>query len=813
MVITSEIAKICKAEQLAVGVEYTISHLLTDSRKNFDPQTSLFFALTSAKADGHQFIAELHKRGCRNFVVSKDISTNELPGSNVFKVENVLLALQQLVTHKRNGWDGTMIAITGSNGKTIVKEWLHQLLAPHAFTLKSPGSYNSQLGVPLSVWNVLPTHQYAIIEAGISEKGEMNRLKDIIQPAIGIFTNIGSAHDQGFSDIKEKIREKLVLFSNVDTLIYCKDHEAIDREVKQQKIPSITWGMDPLADIRIVKESQINGSIDVSLMYKSKRFNFVLPFNQSIQKENVLHGLALLLFLGFNENQLQYGLRTLKPVAMRQSLRNGINGCQIIDDTYNNDLAGLEHALHFLQQQANGRQKTVILSDLLQTGQIKEKLYKRVSDYLIREKVDHVIGIGPEIEGQLVTKGKSVTYFKSTTDFLQAELWKSFANQIILIKGSRPFSFEKIVMALQERTHETRLEINFNHLIQNYSYFKTLLSGKSKIMVMVKALAYGTGKEVASLLQHLGVDYLGVAYADEGITLRNNGITVPIMVMNPTAESLPTMLAHQLEPEVYSINLLNQFIKLLHNQPLSIHIKLETGMNRLGIVDSEIDALLSILSENPSIKVASIFSHLAGADDPSHDEFTLLQAKRFYASAVRIKKELKDDPIIHLLNSAGITRFPKYHFDMVRLGIGLHGVNVGDDSHTQLLPVETFKTFISQIHEVADQESIGYGRMGQAIGKRKIATIAVGYADGFRRNLSRGAGKVLINGTLAPVIGNVCMDMTMVDVTDATAKEGDEVIIFGPSLPLEQHAEMVNTIPYEVLTGISTRVKRVFVYE
>ncbi len=812
-----KVAKATGGELVHGNGEDLIRHIVFDSRAILHPSESVFVALKGQNRDGHEFLAEVFKAGCKAVVVEKTPSKNP-SGVDVIKVENALEALHNLADFHRQTFKGRMIAITGSNGKTIIKEWLFELLDRYGLCAKSPLSYNSQLGVPLSLWNLGTWHDYAIIEAGISKRGEMQKLERLIKPKTGIFTNIGLAHQEGFGSIAEKVEEKLNLFTNAKSLIYCRDHEDIHKEIikRERSFDTVTWGWNEQSDIQILEKKRSNKrNLELKLRYGSEELFFTVPFQTPSFVENALHCIVLMIHNGFSETEINQGLSDLRPVNMRLSLREGIYGTTILDDTYNNDLTGLRAAIDQLAAITEYDKKAVILTDMSQTGMRPEELYKKIADILTTSAISRVVAIGEESKAHSNLFPPNSLFFPTTDAFLKEYKAIDLANHAILIKGGRTFRTEQIVHTLEEKVHGTMLEINLNHVTTNLNYFRSKLKKNVKVMAIIKALAYGSGSvEMARHLLRHGVNYLAVAYADEGAKLREAGIDAPIMVMNPHPETFPMLQRHKLEPEIYSLQQLNDLCNFLNGTQMSIHLKMETGMHRLGFLESEVNELCNILNDNPSIRVAAVFSHLASSENPSEDEFTHRQASRLYAMVVELKKNLAGhNPMVHLLNSGGISRFPMYQFDMVRLGIGLHGYSPFPDDLSYLQPVATFKSFVSQVRTVEPGETVGYGRDSKISRTTEIATIGVGYADGFRRVLSNGKGVVNIKGKLVPVVGNVCMDMTMVDVTGLQVREGDEVIIFGSNPTIRQVANALNTIPYEVLTGISDRVKRVYTYE
>ncbi len=803
-----DLVSICQGKLLQFVEDKTIQTLLIDSRKAVVSEGSLFIAMKGERHDGHLFLKELFSLGIRQFIVEVEIEKTLFPGSNILQVDSSLAALQAIAARHRAQFNIPVVGITGSNGKTIIKEWLYQVLSPQLKIVKNPGSYNSQVGVPLSVWQINEHHQLGIFEAGISRLGEMELLQQIIRPTIGIFTNLGSAHDEGFASHKEKADEKIKLFSGCEKVIYCRDHLLIHESLLAKGIPGLSWGYHDGATIKIK-------AIDTSIFqvhFRTDTFTLELPFKDAASKENAFHVMAFMLYRGYKPSVVAERLRILLSVPMRLELKQGLNRCTIIDDTYNNDLAGLRISLDFLKNQLKAK-KSLILSDILQSGLSGDELTKEISGLIASSGIKKLVGIGPSLSAHRHLFPDGI-FYSSTSDFLQKLHPDDFADEIILIKGARSFQFEKIVARLQRKVHGTVMEIDLNAMIHNLNYFKSILRPGTKLMAMVKAFAYGSGsEEVANLLQYHRIDYLGVAYADEGIELRKNNISLPIMVMNPSEESFSSLLEYDLEPEVYNMRILTSLITFLEDRPCTIHLKIDTGMHRLGFEISELDAMIHLLRANKNIRVASVLSHLSGADEKTHDDFSKQQAESFTQFANQLEEALGYRPLRHLLNSPGILRLPQYQFDMVRLGIGLYGVDPTEEGNAQLKPVASLKTKISQIKTIKAGETIGYGRKGKAENDMMLATLAIGYADGFNRRFSQGKGKVLIHGEFAPVMGNVCMDMTMVDITGIAAKEGDEVTIFGPDLPIQQVAKWIDTIPYELLTSTSERVKRVFFAE
>ena len=795
---------------------------LTDSRQAIgNPADTVFFALRGEHHNGHDFIGELYRKGVRQFVVERTWTAagNALPYPDAFflDVDSPLQTMQQLAGAHRRRFAIPVIGITGSNGKTIVKEWLAQLLSGDYTVAKSPKSYNSQLGVPLSVHQLTDRHTLGIFEAGISKPHEMSALQAIIQPTIGIFTNTGSAHDEGFKTHRQKVAEKLRLFTGAKTLIYCADYADINEEVNlllravNPSVHLITWsakGRDTVYQVSRQNEQ-------FTLTTEAGSWQLTLPFTDPASVENLTHCLVTLLTLGITgQATLQTRLNRLRPVSMRLELKEGIGNSVIIDDSYNNDMAGLQLALNFLNQQTNRPRNVVILSDVLQSGQDETELYQTIARLLHEQAVAQLVGIGPVISRNAGLFTANSLFFASTETFLNESQAELFRDSAVLVKGARPFAFERIVNRLQRKVHGTVLDINLDALTHNLNYYREKVGSQTKIMVMVKAFAYGSGStEVAQLLQFHRVDYVAVAYADEGVTLRQNGIMLPIMVMNPAPETFAALREFDLEPEIYSDRLLGEFTDFVGSTRHRIHLKLDTGMHRLGFLPDELPAVIGVLQNRPNLTVATVFSHLVGADDAKFNDFSRQQYEQFTAGAARLEAGLGYRPVRHLLNSAGIVRFPDYRLDMVRVGIGLYGVESSQLEPGQVRAVGTLKTTISQLKTVRAGDSVGYSRSGQLTHDTRIATLAIGYADGYDRRFGKGVGLVSINGVLCPTVGNVCMDMTMIDVTNAPCEEGDTAIIFGPDLPISDLAARIGTIPYELLTGVSERVKRVFFTE
>ncbi|SOE23469.1 alanine racemase [Spirosomataceae bacterium TFI 002] len=806
--------------------------LLTDSRYVTQASNSIFFAIKGVRHDGHVYIQDLIDKGVSEFIVEQHWATDHadseiINAADFYVVNNATKALQLLASKQRSKFNFPIIGITGSNGKTIIKEWLNTLLEDDFSVAKSPRSYNSQIGVPLSVWQLNSKHEIGIFEAGISQPAEMQNLQDIIRPTIGIFSNIGSAHDEGFRSRKQKITEKLRLFRHSKFLIYRQDYKNLDQEIKiflkavNPQVELFAWSSEGVG-VNNVEVQKENNFSNLKLYWQGEELNFQIPFTDDASIENAIHAIfAVFIVLKDTDHEpkslIERRLPFLKPIAMRLELKEGINDCYLIDDTYNNDLGGLEMALNFMDQHHTTRGKLLILSDVLQTGLNGKELYKRIADLLHKHGIQELIGIG-----KVISKHKNLfeegRFYESTEDFLKQSAHAALKSKLILIKGARHFSFEKIVNALQQKVHGTVFEINLDAITNNLNFYRSKIGGDTKIMVMVKASAYGSGSgELASLLQYHRVDYLGVAYTDEGVELRQNGIMLPIMVLNPQPETFQNLITHKIEPEIYSLRLLKAFIDFISKQqltePVKIHLKIDTGMHRLGFEKGDLKEALELINECPELKIASVFSHLVGADSSEHTEFSKNQISYLEDSKKLVLKSLSYVPLFHIANTAGILRFPEAKMDMVRLGIGIYGVESNGEEQKSLQLVGRLKTTISQIKQVKKEESVGYSRKGILTRDSKIATIGIGYADGYDRKLSNGKGKVLINKTLCPTVGNVCMDMTMIDVTEIDCKEGDEVIVFGENPSIFDLSEALDTIPYEILTSISERVKRVFYKE
>tara|TARA_B100000965_G_scaffold406829_1_gene449269 strand:- start:1024 stop:3450 length:2427 start_codon:yes stop_codon:yes gene_type:complete len=787
----------------------TFETICFDSRQATFRETELFAALRGQHTNGHQFISSLAAQGTRHFLVDEEV---ELPDhANVVRVESCLRALQQLAIYQRSAFKQTVIGITGSNGKTIVKEWLTAILAPTQYTLSNPKSYNSQLGVALSVWPLSNRFDLGIFEAGISKPGEMDSLELMIAPTLGIFTNIGPAHEENFNSLEEKIREKLKLFKRSNVLIYEADQQelaaVIDKVFAGHKL---AWSRKGRAEIEV---SHSPGQL--SVQWNGQRLTFSTSITDEASMQNLTHCIIAALYCQTPLRKIQEGLDKIKPVKMRLELKRGVRGNQIIDDTYNNDLAGLGKALSFMEQQHMFHKKALILSDFIQSNIGKADL-ESLNELLMAKGIEKLFAVGPQLKEAHRAFHMEARFYNNTEALLESDDLEDLKDHLILIKGARQFALERVSRVLTEKVHHTVLEINLDAIRHNLNFYRSLLKPRTKIMAVIKAFAYGSGSsEVARLLEYNKVDYLAVAYADEGIALRKDGIKSPIMVMNPNVDDAFNMIRYRLEPEIYSLSLLREFHEAYNafQKELEVHLILNTGMNRLGFNQTDLESLKEYLRYNPGIRVNSIFSHLAASDEDEHNHFTLTQIESFKQMASELSALLNYKPLWHILNSGGITRFPEHQLDMVRLGIGLHGVEVNHKYQNHLQRPAVLKTIISQIRKVKAGETIGYSRQGKAEKDMVVAVIAIGYADGYLRAFSQGKAFVCIKGQPAPTIGNVCMDMTMIDVTAIEAKEGDEVIVFGNEPTVSQLAEWAHTIPYEILTNVSSRVKRVFYSE
>ncbi|PTM05429.1 MAG: bifunctional UDP-N-acetylmuramoyl-tripeptide:D-alanyl-D-alanine ligase/alanine racemase [Bacteroidetes bacterium] len=796
-----------------------VTRILYDSRQYSAGNGALFFAISGKHHNGHEYIEELIAKGVKAFVVEV-LPAKDYPAISFYKVPNTLLALQNLAQQIRLHSSAEIIAITGSNGKTVVKEWLSQVLQPHFKLTKNPKSYNSQIGVPISLWNLNADDELGIFEAGISEPDEMESLAQMLAPKWGIFTNIGSAHAENFSNIEAKIDEKLKLFQKAEHLIYQADGSLLARKIESfatgKTLQLHAWSWQKAgADFQFNLIDTQPNSAQVALDWQGKNHSLSLPFGDEASLQNAAHSIVCAFLLGLNLEQINTALAKLNPVEMRLEMKEGIQNGLLINDAYNSDLESLRLALHFLNSHAGERGRVLILSDLQQIGLAPDDLYKALSEIIERFQLESLILIGEALESLEFKTPQICAYYPTTDAFLINMHLHSFKEKAVLLKGARSFAFEKIAERLVMHRHETVLEVHLNRVVHNLNYYRSKLKPEAKLMAMVKAFAYGSGAvEVARVLAFHGVDYLAVAYADEGLELRKAGIELPIMVLNTESSALKSMIKNKLEPEIYSLARLGELVDLLEASPAEekvlIHLKLETGMHRLGFDEADLDELLQVLQQHSNIAVASVFSHLAAADDPAESDFTRLQIATFKRMSDKIASRLSYPFLRHIANSSGIERFPEAYFDMVRLGIGLYGVSNVEEERKHLLPISELKARVSQIKNLKAGDSVGYGRRFKADAKSRIAVISIGYADGFSRSLSLGVGKVMIKGKLYPTVGSVCMDMVMVNIFEDPIEEGEEVLIFGAERSIYDFARDMNTIPYEVLTGISQRVKRVY---
>ncbi len=817
------IASVVSGSFLQFHQDDLVEQLLTDSRRLVFPESTLFFALYGSRREGHSFIADLYLRGVRNFIVYQTLKVEDYPEANFILVKNSLRALQSLAIFHRQQFDLPVIGITGSNGKTIVKEWLNQLLEDRYRIVRSPRSYNSQIGVPLSIWQISAANDLALIEAGISQTGEMKVLEEIIKPTIGVFTNIGEAHDQGFENTQAKILEKLELFIEATALIYSADQTELEKTILAWHFlhPGtrlISVGKNSEATIQIKEIHKQKGKTSVTLIYKNENLNLDIGFEDEASIQNAMTCTAVMLYLSVPVIELQSSLNRLSPLAMRMEMKTGINHSSVINDSYSADISSLKMALDFLFQQKQHTKHTLILSDILETGRKPQSLYKEVAALLKKYPVDRLIGVGEQLSVSdlfFIDSGvREKIFFKTTESLLDTLPVLEFRDEAILLKGARVYGFERIDQMLSLQVHETLMEVNLDAMAQNLKQYQQILHSSTKIMAMVKAFSYGTGGfEIARLLEFHKVDYLGVAYVDEGVTLRKAGIRLPIIVMNTEESALAPLLEWQLEPVIYSFRGLAALQKLLKQEAVNmfpVHIELETGMNRLGFAASQVGELSEHLTSG-DFRVQSVFSHLAASEEAQQDEFTQKQFESYQSMAGRIREALGYPFIRHISNSAGIVRDPSLQLDMVRIGIGLYGIDPAFSGLLDLKEVGTLKTTIAQIKDLSKGETIGYNRRGVAEHNMKIGTLRLGYADGYPRALGNGTGKVWYRSRLVPTIGSISMDLMMIDLSEIPdAMEGDEVVIFGNALSVTQLADWAGTIPYDILAGISQRVKRVY---
>lgn len=813
------IAEILKARASFAQPASVIEQLATDSRRISFPSSTLFFALQTQRRDAHVFIKEVYERGVRNFVANTSFNTEKFSDANFLFVDNTLDALQTLAAHHRAQFHYPVIGITGSNGKTIVKEWLYLLLSPDYNIVRSPRSYNSQIGVPLSLWQMSEEHNLGIFEAGISQPGEMEKLEAMIQPTTGIFTNIGEAHRENFENILYKANEKVKLFKRANVIIYCSDEAIIQQALSSlQNKHFFTWAKQSDADVKIFSIEKKQSRTQINFQYNDLKSAITIPFTDDASIQNVCTCLCALLYLKIPVEIIQQRMQHLHAINMRLQLVHGINNCVIVNDSYSFDISSFSVALDFFMQQQQQPQRTVIISDIPSSK--NSEAYEEVIEMLHARKIQRVITIGEQWNKHqsLINNIPVTQHYHDTASFIEHFSANHFRNETILLKGARVFGFERIVSLLERKVHQTVMEINLTAMAHNLNKYRSHLNKGVKLMAMVKAFAYGSGSaEVAALLQFHRVDYLAVAYTDEGVELRKAGISLPIMVMNVDEAAFETIVQHNLEPELFSLKIFQAFNSFLLQEGLQrypVHIKLDTGMHRLGFEETDLPVLLPLLQQNHYIAVRSVFSHLAASEDPSEDAFTLHQSQVFEKCCVQIKDALEYNFIRHISNSAAIFRIPSLQYNMVRLGIGLYGVDSTNEYQLSLQTVAKLKTTIAQLRKVKAGDTIGYNRRGVTEKESLIATIRIGYADGFSRKLGYGNGKVYVHGVHCSVVGTISMDMTMIDVTNVPdVNEGDEVEIFGNHIPVQQVAKWCDTIPYEILAGISQRVKRIYIEE
>ena len=817
-----EITEIIHGKGLLTTPYNRITRLLTDSRSLSIPEETLFFAIRTRHGDGHRYIGELYKRGVRNFVVTQADASDSFKDANFVIVKDCYSALQRLAAHHRSCFDIPVVGITGSDGKTIVKEWLYQLVTGNYNAARSPRSYNSQIGVPLSLWQLREGNTLGIFEAGISRAGEMEKLQRIIKPSIGIITNISDAHQENFKTPEEKCYEKLQLFKECEVIIYNADNYLISNTIESMPLPAkeIAWSQhDPERPLYIESVEKRDEGTTIGYRYLTMRNSYRIPFMDDASIEDSINCLAAALYLMVSPETIAERMALLEPVAMRLEVKEGKRGCMIINDSYNADTASLDIALDFMERRSctmPALRRTLVLADIKQSGEEPQQLYGRVLECITKRRIEKFIGVGTEICSQkemFSASGIECHFFNNTEELLASRLIKETTKEYILIKGSRSFHFEDVTEVLEKKVHQTILEVNLCALRDNLNRYRNTLAPETRTVCMVKADAYGAGAlEIGRTLQECNVDYLAVAVADEGAELRKEGITTGIIVMNPEPYSYRTLFDNKLEPEVYSFGMLDSLIKAASREGITdypVHIKIDTGMHRLGFLPNEIPALIEQLKKQHALTPRSVFSHFVGSDSEQFDGFSTVQVKRFNSAADILQEAFSHRILRHICNSAGTERFTDAQYDMVRLGIGLYGISpIAEDA--TLHPISTLKSIILQIHDVPADETVGYSRRGELKRDSRIAALPIGYADGLNRKLGNGKGYCIVNGKKAPYVGNICMDVCMIDVTDIDCKEGDTVEIFGPSLPATQLAEWLETIPYEILTSVSTRIKRIY---
>lgn len=814
-----EIASILQATVKGPKKEYMVERLLTDSRRAYKIERALFFAIHGKNHNGHNHISDLNKRGLKAFIIEEELNNYE-DDAYYIKVSSSVAALQKIASYRRDQFGFPLLAITGSNGKTVVKEWVHQLCSEEMNISRSPRSYNSQIGVPLSLWSFRAKSELGLVETGISKPGEMAVLEALIQPEMGMITNIGEAHAINFESIDQKLDEKLQLFKNSNAIFYCKDHQAIHKKLKQKYSDKnlISWSANGDAFISLRGVQKKGAGVIMNIEHESKLYEAEIPFNDPASVENFMHCFTFAAYMEFDLNELCDRAKKLSVVSMRSEILRGQNNCLLINDSYSADWHSLVNAVEILRSQSAYPQKTLILSDLELNDDDKISTYKDIAELLRVNQIDRLIAIGPNIkscEGLFDLDQRR--FFPDTNAFLEALNSSDFRNEAVLIKGARAFNLEKIAKLLQEKSHSVELEIRLNSLKHNLEVYRGMLKPETKAMAMVKAFGYGTGDyELAHKLQQSGIDYLAVAFTDEAVALRKKGISVPILVLNPERAGYESLIKHKLEPEIYSFDMLIEFNEFLSEShmteelPYPIHINLDTGMHRLGFEEDHLATLIQFLKEQSSIRVKSIFTHLSSADMEEGRSFSLEQIEKFNSMFDQITSQLLYKPMKHVLNSAGLENFPEHQYDMVRLGIGLYGVSGRVDVQKKLEQVASLRARVLQIKRLKKGEPVGYSRAFVADRNTSIATISLGYADGLNRSLSRGVGALYIHGKRCPIVGNICMDMTMIDIADLNVKPGDEVEIFGNNISLSELANKMGTIPYEALSSVASRVKRIY---
>lgn len=818
-ILTADLASVTGGK-LYGSQELPVNEVFTDSRQVTYSEGLAFFAIRGKNHDGHQFIINLYEKGIRVFVVERLIpEIKEYSDAAFILTGNSITALQKLGAFVRQGFKAPVIAVTGSAGKTIVKEWLADVLGISRPVIRSPKSYNSQIGVPLSVLKLDDKYSMAVFEAGISMPGEMDKLQKIIDPDIGVFTNIGEAHSENFPDNRTKASEKLKLFRNARSIVYCKDDILIDNLISNDPVLGskdlFGWSAEKKdARIHVTKNVEKGNGTSLSLVFKNETHQFMIPFSDRASVENAVTVAAACLATGTRPEDIRRGLEKLVSVAMRMEMKNGINNCRLIEDYYNSDPGSLHMAVEFLKSH-KGRKASLILSDFVQSGRDESELYGEVADLVKKAGIHRFTGIGKALAGNRELFDSSCRFFETTDEFINNFSQGDFRNEMILLKGARIYEFERIAHLLEEQIHQTVLEVNLDAIAHNLNEFRRFIKPETRIMAMVKAFAYGNGpSEIAAMLEYQRASYLAVAYADEGVELRTAGVSLPIMVVNPDPAALDLMIRHSLEPEIFSFESFDRFVSVASRHGLinyPVHIKIDSGMHRLGFMPEDIPQLCEKIRSTEIVKIISVFSHLAASEDPRLDDFTHKQAKIFADASQKINEATGYPFLRHLLNSAGIVRFPQYQFEMVRPGIGMYGS--GYREGLSLRTTGCFRTHVSQVKKISAGEAVGYGCAYIAASDMMIAIVPVGYADGFRRKLGNSRGSLYIKGSRFPVIGNVSMDSCMIDVTGASVEAGDEAEIFGENITIDELAGLCETIPYEILTSIPRRVKRVFVRE